>query len=115
MRVKRTAAFCMGFHGVMVKPGLNNFSDAEAKVLDADPVFKEQCDLGNQSVIGEAVTGDESLADAILDMTAKNAIKAVKETLDIDVLNDLEEREERATVSKAVSKQIEMLQAEDKE
>lgn len=112
MRVKRTAAFCMGFKGVMVKPGLNSFSEAESKVLQSDPAFQEQIDLGNQSIVTDAVSDTESLADAILKLNAKKAAKTVKEVLDIDVLNELLEHEERASVVKAVENQIAMLKAE---
>lgn len=111
LRVKRTAPFCMGFKGVMVKPGLNNFSDAEAEVLKSDPSFDEQIECGNQSVVGEAV-GEESMAEAIMAMNAKLAVKAVREVLDIDVLTELQNREERVSVLGAIEKQIDMLKAE---
>ncbi len=113
MRVKRTAPFVMGFKSVLVKPGLNNFTDAEAKVLRGDPAFQEQIDLGYQEVVGEGAEMGDSLADSILQMSAKKAIKAVKDTLDIAVLEDLQDREERATVLKAVEDQIAMLKDEE--
>lgn len=108
MKVKRTAPFCMGFNGIMVKPGLNTFNDVESKVLSVHPIFKEQCDLGNQKVLDDQVK-DSSMAEVILGLSANKAIKEIGDVLDIDVLKTLAERETRASVLKAVEKQIAML------
>lgn len=113
MRVKRTAAFVMGFRGIFVKPGLNNFSDTDAEVLKKDPAFQEQIDLGNQSVVSDGPKEEDSLVDAVLAMNVKTASKAIKEILDIDVLTDLESREERTSVTRVIEKQLAMLRDED--
>jgi hypothetical protein len=112
MRVKRTASFVMGFGGIMVKPGLNLFSDEDSERLKKDPAFKEQCGLGNQTVLSDGPDEEASLVDSILKMNVKNATKAVKDTLDIDVLEELSGREERTSVARTIRKQIEMLKAE---
>lgn len=93
--------------GVRLVPGVNNLNNSEAKA------FKEASKLPlNEHLIalGDIVVPDDFSKGSIADVQPyQNAVKLVKDTYDLSVLEQFKEEESRESVKKAIDEQIEAI------
>jgi hypothetical protein len=114
----------------LILPGANAIADNVAKLLTQHPMFKEHCgktasdserffeiadvDVPVSKAVTDMVDISDRLAESILAMKPADAIKIVKETLDIRAILRLRERESRSEVCSAIMAQYAFLTKDDK-
>lgn len=90
--------------GVRLVPGVSSLNSSDAKA------FKEASKLPlNQHLIdsGDIVVPDDFSKGSIVDVQPyQNAVKLVKDTYDLNVLEQFKEEENRESVKKAIDEQI---------
>lgn len=106
--------------GVLLKPGTNKVSASWWSNAKKHKTVAKRLELGMLEVVNEGVDdidlgidGDEGAESAdISGLNAREAISVIKETFDLKLLKAWAETESRATVTRAIDAQIEIMTAE---
>jgi len=121
--------------GQFIYPGVNNLPDDKRDEILKSPWVKEKMEMsppiieiiektkekpavpvqGSGTNVVEEPTKesvDDEVTDDITEMSVKDAISVVKETLILADLEEMKKKETRKSVSKVIDKQIEILESE---
>lgn len=86
--------------GVMLIPGGNDVTENELERIQAHKLARFLIEKG------ELVVPEQGKAKDITNLNATEAIELVKDTFNIQLLKDWEEKEQRKTVLKAIEDQV---------
>ncbi|WP_088005609.1 hypothetical protein [Indiicoccus explosivorum] len=90
--------------GVMLVPGTNNVSEKDWKKFSSNPIMKEVIESG------EVVAHEK--AKSTQDFNVDGAVELVKDTVDVDLLRQWQEADDRKTVQEAIADKLAELQGE---
>ena len=100
--------------GIMLFPGNNKIEGDEEKKLREHKDFQTLIDNGLMKIVEvkpekpktEGPATDDDSTDDITEMSAKDAVAVVKETMKVDELEEMLENETRKSVLKVIKAQI---------
>lgn len=98
---------------IKVVPGLNQVKDADWEMLKSHPMIKGKIDSGDLEIVTDKVVKPKEEVEAheeIAGMKAEEAVKAIKECYNKEQLEEMLEQEGRATVRRALEKQLQELE-----
>lgn len=97
---------------ILLKPGQNYVSDEEWNQVKENPLVKERITKGDIIIISKKDITETDSDDEIdlSKMNVKDATEFVKSCTDIEMLQELLEKEERKSLKKVIEEQIENLE-----